>query len=284
MMDIRTPSNLAQAERDFEKARNQAFWSEIWSRLLKRPNELLSFEQVRNDLRLSDERYLGRRDIPLDKIVGSVGRYYDFTREFLPKKSVSRERWKTVDLLTLGAMGFPPIEAYKVGDAYFVLDGNHRVSVARANKMKTIEGYVTEFSTPVPFDETTRPDDLILKAEYASFLRQTRLDILRPGCDILLTEAGTYGDLVQHIEGHQYFLGLDYNRTFQWDEAVCSWYDNVYVPMIISIDEHNMLRKFPKRTEADLYVWLMRHQEWLQEVYGNFPSAEETVENFIEQL
>src|SRR5574341_1119270 len=127
----------SQAEQDYQRARTQAFWSAIWAKLRGQPLELLSFEEVRHRLRLHDERSLGVQEIPLDHIVGSVGRYQDFDRNFFPKKNSNKDRWKAVDALTLGMQGFPPIELYKVGAAYFVIDGNHRVSVARATGMAT---------------------------------------------------------------------------------------------------------------------------------------------------
>src|SRR5438045_9127127 len=90
--------------------------------------------------------------------------------------------------MACGPEGFPPIDVYKVGDVYFVIDGNHRVSVARQLGAKTIEAYVTELPTSVPFEPDTQPDDLLIKEGYADFLRKTHLDQLRPGSQVLLTE------------------------------------------------------------------------------------------------
>lgn len=274
----------SQAERDFQRARNQAFWANIWAKLRGDNIELLNFDEVKETLRLRDERYLGLKEIPIDDIVGSVGRYNDFTRRFLPKRSVNSQRWKTVDSLALGMMGFPPIEVYKVGEAYFVVDGNHRVSVARANQMKTIEAYVTEFQTTVPFDRNTQSKDLALKAEYAYFLQKTRLKRICPEAeDILLTETGRYPEILGHIEVHHYFMGLDCLCPVDWTDAVGSWYTHVYQPMISAIREYEMLAGFPNRTEADLYVWLIRHQGEMRANYGDLLSPEETVGDFIEK-
>jgi hypothetical protein len=274
----------SQAERDFQKARNQAFWSTVWARIRGESTELLSFEEVRQKLRLGDERYMGRQEIPLDHIVGSVGRYQDFTRKFLPKKSVNRDRWKAVDALTLGSTGFPPIEVYKVGNAYFVLDGNHRVSVAQANGMTYIEAYVTEWITDVPFDIDTKPEDLFIKEGLAYFLRQTKLKSIRPDSDVVLTEPSRYPTILSHIEVHHYFMGLNCQCPVTWIEAVGSWYDKVYMPMVMGIRKHNMLADFPDRTEADLYVWLIQHQAEMREAYGGDPmSPEDTVEDFIDK-
>ena len=283
-MDSTHMMNIAQADSDFNKARAKAFWSTVWGRMRGETTDLLNFEEVKYKLRLQHERHLGLQEIPLDAIIGSVGRYQDFTRKFLPKKSVSRDRWKAVDALTLDWRGFPPIEVYKVGDAYFVLDGNHRVSVARANNMLTIEAYVTELPTPVPFDANTTPQELFVKEGYAYFLRETALSVIRPESQVILTEPGNYPEILHHIEVHHYYLGIECKCPVTWAEAVASWYDKVYMPMVSAICEHDMLDEFPNRSETDLYVWLIRHQAALQEAYGGDPlSPAATVDHFIEK-
>jgi hypothetical protein len=239
-------------------------------------------------LRLHSQRSLGLQNVPLNKIVGSVGRYNDFTRTFLPKKSVNPERWSQLDALARGMEGFPPVELYKVGDAYFVLDGNHRVSVAGQLDMDSIEAYVTELILPadIEIDENLTIEELIIKAGYLDFLRQTKLNHIRPGSEVILTEPGMYANVLEHIEVHHYFMCLDLKREASYEEAVGSWYDKVYMPMVEVIRECKILEDFPGRTEADLYVWLIRHQGALTKIYGedNVPSPHETLEDFIDKL
>ena len=88
--------------------------------------------------------------VPLDSIVGSVGRYEDFTRDFLPRRDSDKERWARVEFLANESTGLPPVELFQIGDAYFVNDGNHRVSVARQSGHTHIEAYVTDVHTRVP--------------------------------------------------------------------------------------------------------------------------------------
>ena len=274
----------AAAHQDFSKARMKAFWSELWATITGKPSELLQFDEVRDQLKLKGQRNLGLQEIPLDKIVGTVGRYHDFTRTFLPKKSVSQERWETVDTLAR-SKGVPPIELYKVGEAYFVIDGNHRVSVARQFKQRTIEAYVIEMTTPIPFDTDTTPEDLDIKGEYADFLKDTKLDILRPNSNLEVTVLGVYPTIIQHIAVHRYFMGIEQNQEIKWKEAVASWYDNVYLPMIEVIRNHDLLASFSDRTETDLYVWLIRHQEALKAAYQvNDLSPEATAQDFMKQI
>jgi hypothetical protein len=279
------PTSVAQASRHFSKARMQAFWQEVWALLTGKSIDLLRFEEVKQRLRLTDERYLGLREIPLDKIVGSVGRYRDFTRTFLPRTNAVRSRWQRLDALARGPEGFPPIEVYKVGEVYFVIDGNHRVSVARQLGAKTIEAYVTELRTPVPIDENTTEKDLIQKEAYAEFLRRTRLDVLRPEAQIILTEPDRYNQLLEHISVHRYFMGIDQQREVSWEEAVVSWYDNVYMPLVKLIREYEVLEYFPGRTEADLYAWLIKHQEAMRLYHGGeYMTPQETVADFLSKL
>jgi hypothetical protein len=284
-MQSNSAAAQSQAEMDFQRARTRAFWTDILDRLRGKNVDLLNFEEVKQKLRLLDDLYLGRQDIPLDHIVGSVGRYKDFNRKFLPKRSINKDRWKAIDALALGSAGFPPIEVYKVGDAYFVADGNHRVSVARSIGMATIEAYVTEFKTDVPFDKDTDPEELFIKAAYADFLKRTNLKKIRPESEVLLTEPSRYPQLLNHIEVHHYFMGLDCKCEVTFDEAVASWYDSVYLPMANAIERYNIMDEFPNRTVADLYVWLIKHQGIMHELYGGNPmSPEETVDDFIGKL
>jgi hypothetical protein len=175
---------------------NQARRKALWQRmsytlgLTKRPVNLLSFDDVQAKLRLHQNAYRGLQEVPLYQIVGSVGRYHDFTRTFLPLVESDGARWRRVAELQSEA-GLPPIELYRVGDAYFVKDGNHRVSVARQLGAQAIEAYVWEYESSVGgVTSDTQVDDLIVKAEYRAFLDRTRLDIRRPEAHIMLTEPG----------------------------------------------------------------------------------------------
>lgn len=283
-MDDR-PNLWIAAQRDFARARMKAFWTELVASMTGQSTNLLRFEEVQQRLRLYGQRNLGLQNIPLDKIIGTVGRYHDFTRTFMPRKSVNEDRWKQISALARGDKGFPPIDVYKVGDAYFVIDGNHRVSVARQLGQPTIEAYVTEIPTSIPFDETVTDEELTLKQAYAEFLQHTKLDVLRPESNVELTEPGMYRQIIQHIDVHKYFMGLDQQRDISWPEVVVSWYDNVYMPMVEAIRKCNLLEEFPNRTEADLYVWLIRHQTILRDQFGGeWRSPEETTKDFMEKL
>ncbi len=255
---------------DFRSARQRAALQEIIARLTGKSNRLLSYDEVEKKLKLGDRSDRGIKQIPLDAIVGSVSRYTDFTRTFLPLDNQDQERWARVKAATTGpeSAGMPPIEVYKVGEVYFVLDGNHRVSIARQEGMTQIDAHVIEVHTKLPLTPDTDPDDLILEAEYTDFIEQTRVSELLPGVDLTLTVPGQYQKLKEHIDVHRYFMGLDQKRDISDDEAVLNWYDTVYLPMATASRERGLLRWFPNRTEADLYLWVSEHRAALEKELG----------------
>ena len=252
--------NLSSAVADFHRARRQATLQQIMAHLTGRSADLLSYDDVRRKLRARESSASKLQDIPLDAIVGSVGRYTDFTRTFLPRLDSDRQRWARVKRATTDMAGLPPIEVYQIGEAYFVRDGNHRVSVARQLGATHIQAYVTQVHTRIPLSPDVQPDDLILKAGYATFLERTHLDELRPEADLSVTVPGQYEVLQEHIEIHRYFMGLDLQRDIPFEEAVTHFYDTVYLPIAQVIREQGILRDFPHRTEADLYLWLSEHR------------------------
>jgi nucleotide-binding universal stress UspA family protein len=251
------------AKEDFLRARHRADLEKIVASLTGKPVDLLSFEDVRKKVRGVPGNRRVLKNVPLDSIVGSVGRYEDFTRDFLPRRDSDNERWARVDFLAK-TTGLPPVELFQIGDVYFVNDGNHRVSVARQSGHTDIEAYVTEVKTRVPLSPEIQAKDLILKSEQADFLERTRLDYLRPGADITVTSPGAYADLMEHIEVHRYFMGLDQKHDIPFEEAVTHWYDTVYSPVIEVIRKADILSEFPGRTCADLYLWILRHRAELE--------------------
>lgn len=265
-MATKGPANLAIS--DFRRARRRADAQRVLALISGQDERLLSYDEVRRQLRAVETARQELAYIPLDAIVGSVGRYQDFTRQFMPRNETDEGRWVGVQRAMTGLAGVPPIEVYRLGDAYFVKDGNHRVSVARQLGAERIEAYVTEVATRVPFTPDMNQDDLIVASEFAQFLEQTNLDALRPGADLRATEPGSYPELLEHISVHRYFMGIDLSRPVEWEEAVEHWYDAVYLPVARAIRQHDLLDGFPGRTEADLYLFLSEHRGKLQREFG----------------
>jgi nucleotide-binding universal stress UspA family protein len=260
--------SYSSAVKDFQRARRGAALELIYARLSGRSADLLSYEDVRHQLNLHGSLARGVREIPLDAIIGSVARYDDFTRSFLPKRVADAERWANVRTATLQGPGLPPIEVYQIGQAYFVRDGNHRVSVARQFGAQTIMASVHEVPSAVPLSPEIQPDDVILKAEYAHFLQQTHLDTLRPSVNFLVTVPGQYEVLLEQINAHNVNLQQEQNDPLTFKGAVIDWCDAVYLPVMQLIHEQNVLQDFPGRTETDLYVWILQHKALLEGEWG----------------
>ena len=293
------------AEAQFRQARRRAFWNRVIHFLQGRPQQLLSFDEVRDKLHVGSQSYAGMMTVEVEKIVGSVGRYRDFDRAFLPLQSHTSDRWKEIAEAYHEGRFLPPVKLYKVGAGstegadfdegavYFVRDGHHRVSVAREQGAKYIDAEVIECRTRVSITPDVTEEELDLKAEYAEFLEATNLDRLRPEQEIECTISGAYQILLEHIAVHRYFLGLERGEAIPWQEAVLSWYDNLYRPIVEIIRQQSILVEFPGRREADLYLWIIEHHYYLQEegadrkhpADGKHPEVDftEAAEDFAEE-
>ncbi len=263
-------SNYQSAIQDFNDAFLKASLQEALARLTGKSNELLSYDEIAQKLKLRVRADRGIHEIPVNAIVGSVGRYTDFTRTFLPRRPEDQERWARVKaaMEDTAGIGLPPIEVYQVGEVYFVLDGNHRVSIAKQEGFEFIEAHVIEIKTDVPLTPDIQPDDLIVKAEYAEFLEKTEIKTLFPNADLSVTVPGQYERLLEYIEVHRYFMGLELQRDITYQEAVKHWYEVVYTPFLDPIRERGLLRWFPGRTETDLYLWASEHLTVLEDELG----------------
>jgi nucleotide-binding universal stress UspA family protein/uncharacterized ParB-like nuclease family protein len=269
-----TPDRLRHeaALNDFKRARKKAAFQQMMARLRGQSADLLAYEDVCRHLKAADAVKQGVQEIPLAAIVGSVGRYKDFTRDFLPKHDSDVERWTRVRTAVMDMSGMPPIDVYKVGQVYFVIDGNHRVSVAREMGAQTITARVTEVKTRVPLLPGDNPDEIICKARYAEFLEQTNLSELRPEADLYMTFCGHYRVLLAQIEAYKRSETkrgeTARGRLTPYEEAVCHWYDEVYLPVMRVVREQGIMRYFPERTETDIYVLISERREQLEEALG----------------
>jgi len=277
--------NYQLALRDFQRARKQAVMQQILSRIRGDADKLLGFDDIRQQLRGTGESIKrGLQEIPLSKIVGSVSRYGDFTRSFLPKRDDDEERWAGVRAAVDDMVGMPPIDVYQVGDAYFVQDGNHRVSIARQLNSKTISAYVLEVPTRVPLTADDDPNDIICKSRYAAFLEKTNLDKLRPEVDLQMTFCGHYHFILNQIEAEYNIIKQDteiQDESELWDKAVENWYDLIFLPVVRIIRELGILHHFPERTEVDMYVLLSERQVELEKKLGWHVDLETGVSDLI---
>jgi hypothetical protein len=134
----------------YRRARRQAIIQRLVSIVKKIPNCILALEEIESVLPVSNGHYACVCPVPVHAIVGTVGRYHDFDRNFNPTREHTRERWERISKAMLEGVALPPVELYKVGDAYFVKDGNHRVSVAKHQGISYVDAIVTELATILP--------------------------------------------------------------------------------------------------------------------------------------
>ena len=271
--------DITAESREWRQARRSAFVQDILATFARRPADLLSFEDVQQKLQLGPLHYLDPQEVPLDQIVGSVGRYADFTRAFFPRQDRLQSRWQQIEDLLAAGRELPPIELYKVGQVYFVRDGNHRVSVARQRGRSTLKACIWEYETDVPLEPDSNVDDLLRRTAHVAFLEHTQIEHLYPRAQIRLTQPGGYEDLLREIEAYQQiFSGID-KREIASDEAVTLWYEIRYTPIVEIIRQSRVLQYFPGRTETDLYLWLCRNLRELEETYGRYVLGQDAAQD-----
>ena len=275
----------SRAIEDFRSARAKARLQHLWASITGKSDELLEYDDITSKLHVEGLSSKGVKEIPIEAIVGSVNRYRDFDRNFLPLRDEDMQRWARVKavITSPGSAGLPPIRVYKLGDAYFVLDGNHRVSIAKQMGSEAVEAHVTEIRTKVPLSPDDSPEEIIVKAEYSDFLASTNVDKILPDVEFELTFPGQYHTLEEHIHVHRHFMGLEQEREIPWEEAVRHWYDHVYLPIVKIIRNQNIINEFPERTETDLYLWVLDHQTYLQKELGWSIQPEKAASDLVEK-
>jgi hypothetical protein len=269
---------------DFSRARFKSFVNQVLSVLSGQPTRLLSYDDVKEKLRIGGPMYRGVKTIRVDQVAGSLNRYHEFDRAFLPKADQLSSRWQKVDRAFYEDIHLPPVVLYKVGEVYFVVDGHHRVSVAREQGQEFIEAEVRECSTRVSFGPDIKPEDLEILGAKVHFLERTALDDIRPEADINLTIPDGFERMLEHIAVHRYFMGLDFLRDISEREAVAHWYDKVYMPIIEIIRRSDILKDFPNKTEGDMYMWVLDRQHYLAKERGEpLQPPHEAARKFVEK-
>jgi ribosome modulation factor len=258
----------SEVRHDFERARQHGFIADVRSVFARRSRDLIPYHEVRQRVSPEGESYRGVQTVRLSQIVGSMDRFQDFNREFFPRQRFTAGRWQNVDRAYYQDINLPPIQLYKVGDVYFVKDGNHRVSVARERGQEFIDAEVIEGHIRAPFDASMSANELLLQAEYAEFLRRTDLDRLHPDHDIRPSALGRYDEIWAHIQGHRDWLAAIRHEPVSHREAVADWYEHIYWPIVEVARKRGLTDRFPEHTEADVYLWVMRHRHAIEREQG----------------
>jgi len=281
-----TSADHQRATQDFNRARNRATLSRIQHFLNADKDKLLSLNDVREILKPRNEVYRGMQAVPISQIVGSEGRYRDFNKYFLPRREFLRNRWEQVDMAQIRDIPLPAIQLYEIGGVYFVRDGNHRVSVVRSQGGEAIDAEVTSLSTEIEIKPTMTVEELkaeVVNYEKKIFYEKTSFGELTGDTELDFTNPGRYDVIYNHILVHKYYLNQNSERELSFDEALVSWYKNVYSPIIKIIDEDMLCLNFPGRSPSDLYVWIVKHWDHLKKSNGVYYSAADASRDFSEK-
>jgi hypothetical protein len=263
---------LADVENDFTRARRQQVLSRLAAWLRREPDDvniMLPFDEVIDALGMMSERRLGLQTIRLDSIVGSVDRTRDFDRRFRPTSGRVRERWQRLALAQRRGEAIPPIDLYRVGDLHFVKDGHHRVSVAHALGLDSIDGYVTEVITRINSKGIRYRGDLIVKDYRRLFLERVPLTG-QARAEVVVSDPWDYAVLGENVEAWGFRLMQDEGAFLDRPTVARRWYDEEYVPVVKMLRQAEMVGD---RTEAEAYMWvageryrLIRTHRWNPDV------------------
>ncbi|HKW08561.1 MAG TPA: ParB N-terminal domain-containing protein, partial [Candidatus Dormibacteraeota bacterium] len=204
-----------RAIQDFDAARARAFRRSLTGILTGRAQRLRSIDPLLRAAGFEGRSFGGVHEIPLDRVIGSAAPDFksgDFDPGFLPINRRMRERWTRIYQAMVEGDELPPIDVYKVDDNYYVIDGHHRVSVARNLGRPTINARVINVRTRAPLPPGTDAEALLKAAEYAAFLEETQLHRTRPQARLECSRLGRYDEIMQHILGHRYFMSLEEGR------------------------------------------------------------------------
>jgi hypothetical protein len=262
----------ADAQDDFLRARRQLALSRLRRWLRREPGDvdhILPFDEVVAALGRVQERDAGLKVVPLDAIVGTVDRLQGFDRHFRPTSPQVRKRWEGIATAMRRGQPMPPVDLYRVGEVYFVKDGHHRVSVARALGLHEIDAHVTEVVTRVGAGRDLLRADLPLKSHERVFFERVPLpaearERVRP------SDPWDYAQLAEGIEAWGWRYTQEHQKLIDRVQLARAWYEEEYVPVVTLLRDAGMLGR---GTEADAYMRigaerykLLRTHEWNEDV------------------
>ncbi|MCK7520740.1 MAG: hypothetical protein MZV64_25090 [Ignavibacteriales bacterium] len=252
----------------FDAARRAALMQDLLRPLKGLPADLLPFDAVREGLRLGHLLDRGVMEVPLDQIVGSLGRERDFTREFLPRDEALRDRRE--EPRRSSRWGPPALQASSCTGSgrrtsWSTATIACRWPVPWAPRPSRRASRSSSLAVTLSPDESL--DEVLAKRNLAEFCEVTGLSQAASG-DFVCTQPTGHARLLEHIAAHRYFMGMEWGREPSWSEAVSSWLVHVYRPMVATIRASSVLNEFPGHTETDLYLFIMDHLHHLRERYA----------------
>ena len=252
----------------FDRARRRSAYARL-ARIVGRGErrDLLPLDQAIERLRPFARRYVGIRPIPVSQVVGTDSRGADFDRDFQPRRSDVRERWRRVEQAFAEA-GFPPIVVYQLGDAYFVIDGHHRVAIARGQGMEMIDAEVTELRARWHLPADADIVELIHAEQERIFMEQSGLAEARPDAHMRFSRPVGYIELLETVHLHGYHRMREAQHVLPPAEIAEDWYASVYLPTVEAIHVERLDEVCPEATDPDRFLWVWKRRRELMPEYG----------------
>jgi hypothetical protein len=260
------------AQTDFLRARRRAALGAMVARLRGEPDDVrhvLPYEEVVAALGFVSEHSAGTAVVPLDAIVGTVDRGRDFDRSFRPTTGRVRSRWEHIAAAMRRGESMPPVDLVRIGQIYFVRDGHHRVSVARALGHGDINAMVTDVVTRVGAERAITLEELPLKSHQRVFFERVPLpDNART--EIKLTDPWDYGRLAEAVEAWGFRTSQERGEPVSRRETAYLWLENEYRPVIEMLRGADLIGTITE-TEAYMRVCaaryrLLRTHSWDEDV------------------
>ena len=273
----------SQTDEDFNKARNRALFNEIQHLLNPEEATLISFTDIKKMLRPKNEVYKGMQIVPINLIVGSEGRYKDFDNHFFPKSNFLKARWERVDSAVLQSTTLPPISLYEAGGLFFVRDGNHRVSVAKMKGQEYIDAEVVSLQSEIKLKPSTSRKNIlkqVLNYEKRVFYSETSFGDITDYWSLDFTTPGQYDVIYNHILTHRYYINMNKSEEIPFEDALVSWFNNVYLPVIQALEANHAKRIFKRRTLSDMYIYMIKYWDELKQKFGNDFTIDAAVKDF----
>ncbi|BBM37114.1 DUF4032 domain-containing protein [Pseudoleptotrichia goodfellowii] len=223
---------------------------------LKKRENLKSFGEVQKNENAYNSVYLGIKEVPLSKIVGSVEKYTDFDKNFVPKNNIVKQRWMNIYTGYMAESMLPPVILYKIKDDYYVYDGNHRISVAKFLNFVSVEAEVEEF---LPSKDAA---DEIIYRESMVFEKETGIK------DVILSNPLKYKHLKNEIKSYVNFVHKKKNEDADYKTAAENWNKNIFIPVKILIEKNDILKNFPDNNINDIFLFLLDHKYFMSEKIG----------------
>jgi hypothetical protein len=260
------------AQSDFLRVRRRAAASRLAARLRGEPGDVrtvLPYEEVIAALGFVSERSVGVEVVALDAIVGTVDRDRDFDRSFRPTSGRVRSRWENIAAAMRRGESMPPVDLVRIGEIYFVRDGHHRVSVARALGHPDIDALVTEVTTRVGAGKKITLADLPFKSHERVFFERVPLPA-NAREEIQITDPWDYARLAEHVEAWGFRTSQERHEAITRRETAFQWLETEYRPVVEMLREADLIGN---RTETEAYMRvsaeryrLIRTHRWDEDV------------------